>query len=172
MPTIRDRRASVNDWNIKDAGGGAITARSGSTGEIFSGTIAQFNAKLKTYGLESPASGYELPNGETFVTAKINPSGLGLEIQDGSDTRSFVTAEVVDGVPTGNFFVAEPDCEIPVQLGGGSGPTVETAATFAGISASTAPRTVIVIADETNAGERTVYFHDGVALNWIPTVGL
>ena len=78
MPTIRDRRASVNDWDIKDTGPGTIQARSGSTGEIFSGTIAQFNAKVKTYGLESPASGYELPNGETFVIAKINPSGSGI----------------------------------------------------------------------------------------------
>lgn len=49
---------------------------------------------------------------------------------------------------------------------------METAATFAEISPSTAPRTVIVIADETNGGERTVYFHDGVTLNWLPTVGL
>lgn len=35
------------------------------------------------------------------VTA--TPSGPGLEIQDGSDTRSFLTAEMSDGVPTGNF---------------------------------------------------------------------
>lgn len=37
------------------------------------------------------------------VPVMATPSGSGLEIQDGSDTRSFVTAEVVDGVPTGNF---------------------------------------------------------------------
>ena len=37
----------------------------------------------------------------TAVTAV--PSGPGLEIQDGSDTRSFVTAEMSGGVPTGNF---------------------------------------------------------------------
>ena len=39
---------------------------------------------------------------QALVTAST--SGPGLEIQDGSDTRSFVTAEVVDGVPTGNFM--------------------------------------------------------------------
>lgn len=32
------------------------------------------------------------------------PSGPGLEIQGGSDTRSFLTAEMSDGVPTGNFM--------------------------------------------------------------------
>lgn len=31
------------------------------------------------------------------------PSESGLEIQDGSDTRSFLTAEMSGGVPTGNF---------------------------------------------------------------------
>ena len=37
----------------------------------------------------------------TVITA--TPSGPGLEIQDGSDTRSFLTAEMSGGVPTGNF---------------------------------------------------------------------
>lgn len=32
------------------------------------------------------------------------PSGSGLEIQDGSDTRSFLTAGMSGGVPTGNFM--------------------------------------------------------------------
>ena len=36
------------------------------------------------------------------VTATTNSSG-GIEVQDGSDTRGFVTAEIVAGVPTGNF---------------------------------------------------------------------
>lgn len=31
-------------------------------------------------------------------------SGSGLEIQDGSDTRSFLTAGMSGGVPTGNFM--------------------------------------------------------------------
>lgn len=42
-----------------------------------------------------------IPTGSVPVTA--TPSGPGLEIQDGSDTRSFVTAEMSGGVPTGNF---------------------------------------------------------------------
>ena len=37
------------------------------------------------------------------VPVTATPSGPGLEIQDGSDTRSFVTAEMSGGVPTGNF---------------------------------------------------------------------
>lgn len=110
-------------------------------------------------------------------TGKYKPgvastSGSGIEIQDGSDTRSFLTAEMSGGVPTGNFFVAEPGGEIPVALGGTGTPAVETAATFAAISPSTAPRIVIVIADETNGGERTVYFYDGSTFNWLPTVGV
>lgn len=40
--------------------------------------------------------------GAEVVTAI--PSGPGLEIQDGSDTRSFLTAEMSGGVPTGNFM--------------------------------------------------------------------
>lgn len=42
-----------------------------------------------------------IPTGSVPVVA--TPSGSGLEIQDGSDTRSFVTAEMSGGVPTGNF---------------------------------------------------------------------
>lgn len=69
MVTIRDRRASVNDWDIKDTGGGTIQARSGSTGEIFNGTVAEFNVKVKTYKIETPTTGYELPSGQEFLTA-------------------------------------------------------------------------------------------------------
>ena len=36
------------------------------------------------------------------VMASISSSG-GIEVQDGSDTRGFVTAEIAAGVPTGNF---------------------------------------------------------------------
>ena len=36
------------------------------------------------------------------VTASTTSSG-GIEVQDGSDTRGFVTAEIAAGVPTGNF---------------------------------------------------------------------
>ena len=38
---------STADWQIKDAGGGNITAYNPTTLEKFSGTIAQFNAKVK-----------------------------------------------------------------------------------------------------------------------------
>lgn len=38
------------------------------------------------------------------VPVLATPSGSGLEIQDGSETRSFVTAEMSGGVPTGNFM--------------------------------------------------------------------
>lgn len=42
-------------------------------------------------------------NGVERMVVSSTPSGPGLEIQDGSDTRSFVTAEMSGGVPTGNF---------------------------------------------------------------------
>lgn len=42
------------------------------------------------------------PPGQVPVFA--SPSGTGLEIQDGSDTRSFLTAGMSGGVPTGNFM--------------------------------------------------------------------
>lgn len=38
------------------------------------------------------------------VTVTATPSGPGLEIETGSDTRSFLTAEMSGGVPTGNFL--------------------------------------------------------------------
>lgn len=41
---------------------------------------------------------------------------------------------------------------------------------FSEISASTTPRLVLVTADETNDGQRTLYYHDGAQLNWIPMV--
>ena len=37
-----------------------------------------------------------------FVGASTSSSG-GVGIQDGSDVRGLVTAEIYDGVPTGNF---------------------------------------------------------------------
>lgn len=40
---------------------------------------------------------------EMGLPVTATPSGPGLEIQDGSETRSFVTAEMSGGVPTGNF---------------------------------------------------------------------
>lgn len=46
----------------------------------------------------------------------------------------------------------------------------ETASTFATISTSMRPRTIVVIADETNDGLRTTYIHDGFTLSWLPTV--
>lgn len=109
-----------------------------------------------------------IPTGSVPVTA--TSSGSGPVFQDGDEAHAIVVAELDGGGnPTGNFYADGR----PVAVGGPSEtPAVETAATFAAISASTSPRTVIVIADETNGGERTVYFHDGSALNWLPTVGL
>lgn len=43
------------------------------------------------------------PGGVPQALVTATPSGPGLEIQDGSETRSFVTAEISGGVPTGNF---------------------------------------------------------------------
>ncbi len=43
-------------------------------------------------------------NGNEQMVVSAFPSDQGLEIQDGSDTRSFVTAEMLGGVPTGNFM--------------------------------------------------------------------
>ena len=40
--------------------------------------------------------------GNVPVTASI-PSSGGVAVQGGSDTRGFVTAEIVGGAPTGNF---------------------------------------------------------------------
>ena len=57
-------------------------------------SFAQFKKYMAQFGVD-------LDQGEKPVTA--SPSGPGLEIQDGSDTRSFLTAEMSDGVPTGNF---------------------------------------------------------------------
>lgn len=61
-----------------------------------------------------------------------------------------------------------------VLIGGSNGPsgasvTIEQAATFAGISASQAIRYVLVAQDETNAGAKSLYFYDGVSLNWVIT---
>lgn len=50
--------------------------------------------------LKHPSVFQEVPGFE-YVSARS--SGPGLEIEDGSDTRSFVTAEMSGGVPTGNF---------------------------------------------------------------------
>ena len=43
-------------------------------------------------------------NGNEQMVVSAFPSGTGLEIQDGSDTRSFLTAGMSGGVPTGNFM--------------------------------------------------------------------
>ncbi len=43
-------------------------------------------------------------NGNEQMVVSSFPSGSGLEIQDGSDTRSFLTAGMSGGVPTGNFM--------------------------------------------------------------------
>ena len=66
-----------------------IAVRSEQTGAVVSAAAGNFP--------DSISSNPSLP-------VMAFPSGPGLEIQDGSDTRSFVTAEVVDGVPTGNFM--------------------------------------------------------------------
>lgn len=60
-----------------------------------------------------------------------------------------------------------------VGIPGPAGITRETAifATYADIVVSgRAPHFVIVLADETNGGVRTVYFYDGFALHWVPLV--
>jgi hypothetical protein len=99
---VQDLRNTPSDWKISDAGGGNITALSVSTNEKFTGTIDQFNTYVK--GLRASNNyGIELPAGSQLMLAKINPLGSGLEVEVGSDTRSFVTAEMSGGVPTGNF---------------------------------------------------------------------
>jgi hypothetical protein len=52
---------------------------------------------------------------------------------------------------------------------GGTGTTVETAATFASMDTSSAKRLVYVTADETNSGKRTLYMHGGDSLMRITT---
>ena len=56
---------STADWQIKDAGGGNITAYNPITLEKFSGTIAQLNAKVKLVP----------PGGAQLVRAAVNTSG-------------------------------------------------------------------------------------------------
>lgn len=46
---------------------------------------------------------------------------------------------------------------------------LETAATFSAITAATNVRIIFVQADETNAGDPTLYFHTGFGLLWIAT---
>ncbi len=46
---------------------------------------------------------------------------------------------------------------------------IQTASTFSAIGNSTSKRFVHVVADETNEGETTLYFHDSLGLNYIPT---
>lgn len=47
---------------------------------------------------------------------------------------------------------------------------VPSFATFASIVTPPFPGFVLVIADETNGGERTLYFFDGTTLKWSPSV--
>ena len=47
--------------------------------------------------MSDPVSGKE----SVALTATLSSGGI--EVQDGSDTRGFVTAEIAAGVPTGNF---------------------------------------------------------------------
>lgn len=60
------------------------------------------------YPMFSSTSQGDVPvgkNGANLIPVMANvitPSG-GIEVQDGSDTRGFVTAEIAAGVPTGNF---------------------------------------------------------------------
>lgn len=59
-------------------------------------------------------------------------------------------------------------------IGGGSGingvAKLLTFATFADIVMPTVKAFVQVEADETNAGQSTLYFFDGTALQWLPSV--
>lgn len=47
--------------------------------------------------------------------------------------------------------------------------TLQISATYAAIGGSTSVRLILVLVDESNSGERTLYFHDGTNLNWIIT---
>lgn len=79
------------------AGGTFLT---GASGVLISGTYLWVRgagtAELYT---QAEWSAY---NTKTMPVTAI-PSGPGLEIEDGSATRSFLTAEMASGVPTGNF---------------------------------------------------------------------
>jgi hypothetical protein len=46
---------------------------------------------------------------------------------------------------------------------------IQTSRTFAQIGNSQIKRFVHVVADETNEGKSTLYFHDSIGLNYIPT---
>ena len=45
----------------------------------------------------------------------------------------------------------------------------QISATFAAIGNSLVKRIIMVTADETNGGQTTLYFHDGVNIQWFPT---
>ena len=47
--------------------------------------------------------GIETRGGQVRGLVTSTTSGSGIEIEDGSATRSFLTAEMASGVPTGNF---------------------------------------------------------------------
>ena len=47
--------------------------------------------------------------------------------------------------------------------------SLETSSTFASMSINLKPRLILVNVDETNGSVPTIYFHDGVGLQWIPT---
>jgi hypothetical protein len=89
---VQDLRNIPSDWKVTDTGNGNITALSVSTNEKFTGTIDQFNTYVK--GLRASTNyGIELPADSQLVLAKVNPSGSGIEIEDGVPTRAILTAE-------------------------------------------------------------------------------
>ena len=73
--------------------------RIGSSAFVETGRASQLVASGKFRSLANdPAM---LPANQAKVTAST--SAQGLVIEDGSNTRSLVTAEMSSGVPTGNF---------------------------------------------------------------------
>ena len=93
---------SPASWHIV-ANGANIDAEHRVTREKFSGTVDAFNAMVKAKGypgVDAIDSIIENPR-RVPVTALLSDEGIG--IQDGCETRSIVTAEVFNGVPTGNF---------------------------------------------------------------------
>ena len=93
------------------------------------------------------------------VTVQANP------ITAGSDGcfEFFAVDGVYEVTLSGNGIVTKT---YRVTLSSGK---TEFAPTFAQISNSTVARLIVVAADETNGGARTLYAHNGVSLCWVPT---
>lgn len=90
---------------------------------------------------------------------------MGKKVSDFDPAAPLDGTELVGIIQGGVKKVTTQDIANLGSGGGGGGSfTLEVAATYASISASTATRLVLVSADETNNGDKILYLYDGTAL--------